>query len=202
MSREPSVTQGQWTNAGKASDSEPHITSGERKKRMMTRLVAKYEDLLVMAPYWIFFLAAFAIYRALITGEVLGRSVYVQFGASVVMGVLIAKMIMVGNWLKLGQRRHASTLIAPAIYDTAIYTPFVFALILLQRFIEGLLHGRSARDLVEGIASLGWKEIAARTLVIAVGFIPFFVIRELAQRMGYGGVADLLFHRRGMPPSP
>jgi len=170
------------------------------KKSIKARAADELRELITLSVYWVFFLCAFALYRALITSEVLDRTVYFfRFGWSVVTGVAIAHMISIGDRLKLGEKQNYPRAIPATIEQVAIYTPFVVALLVLERVVEGFLHGKSARETLAMLAALGWKEVAARTLVIIVAMVPFFALREIARQTGYNRAKDILLGRRKVP---
>lgn len=200
MSRE-GLPDGRSTSEGKAPLTATGADAVGQKKTIRARAFDEFQELLALAAYWIFFLAAFEAYGALITGEALGSNVYFRFGWSVVTGLLIAKMILIGDWLKLGERHHAATTIPPTVRQVAIYGPFVFALLLLEKVIEGFFHGQTARDTAERLASMGWKEIAAHTLVIVVAMLPFFALREVTRMTGYRTAREVL-RGRGKAATP
>jgi hypothetical protein len=142
-------------------------------------------------------LTAFNAYRALLTGELLHRSVYIHLGTSIITALVVAKMIMVGGWLNLGGRSDKDApLITGTLYKSVIYSVFVILFVIIERTVEGLVHGRRASESLQELAHLGWDELGARAIVILLALIPFFAFRELADRDGRGEVYRLFFHRR------
>jgi len=147
----------------------------------------------VNSAYLALFLCSFAIYRALITGE-LGGNVYVEFGASLLTAVVVGKTVLLGGMLSLGERRPERVpLIALTLRMALVYGIFVFFVTILEHIIGGWLHGESVRNTLRTLAHLGWKEITARSLVIFLAFIPFFAFREFAHRVGRDDTFDVFF---------
>ena len=165
--------------------------------RAKAKAVDELRDLFINALYLALFLCAFSAYRALITGELLHRTVYINLGTSIITALIVAKMIMVGGWLNLGGRSvKDAPLIGRTLYRSLIYSVFVIVFIIVERTIEGLFHGRSVRESMQVLAHLGWEEIGARAIVILLALIPFFAFRELAEQEGRESVYELFFRRR------
>ena len=169
-----------------------------RSKRagIKSKATDELREWFVNAAYLALFLCTFAVYRALITRELLDTRVAVQFGASLVTALVIAKTIMIGGWLKLGESgRRGVPLIIRTMRLAAIYGVFVFFVTVLEKAIEGMIRGHAARETLQMLAHLGWEEITARSLVIFLAFIPYFALREFARRKGVDDTFDLLFRR-------
>jgi hypothetical protein len=168
-----------------------------KKTTAKHKAVGEIRELLINALYLALFLCAFAAYRALITGELLHRPVYVHFGTSIISALIIAKLITLGGWFNLGGRSSSDDPIAGRVlYRSLVYSVFVIALTIVEKTVEGLFHGRSVSESFRALAHLGWDEIGARAIVILLALIPFFAFRELADREGRESVYKMFFHRR------
>ncbi len=172
-----------------------HLASS-KKAAIKSKATDELREWFVNAAYLALFLCTFAIYRALVTGELLGSRVVVQLGASLFTALVIAKTIMIGGWLKLGERGPRGTpLIIRTMRLAAVYGVFVFIVGMLEKVIDGWIHGRPAPQTLTTLAHLGWEEITARSLVIFLAFIPYFALREFARRKGVNDTFDLFFRR-------
>jgi hypothetical protein len=161
------------------------------------KAVRELRELFINALYLALFLCAFSAYRALITGELLHESVYLHLGTSIITALIMAKMIMVGGWLNLGGRSsEGEPLLWRTLYRSLIYTAFIIAFAIIEKTVEGLIHGRSVSDTMRALAHLGWDELGARAIVILAALIPFFAFRELADREGRESVYEMFVHRR------
>lgn len=168
--------------------------ASSKRAAIQSKATSELREWFVNAAYLALFLCTFAIYRALITGEVLDSRVTVQIGTSLVTALVIAKTIMIGGWLNLGgSGRRGVPLITRTMRLAAIYGVFVFCVTVVEKLIDGFIHGHRARDTLRMLAHLGWQEITARSLVIFVAFIPYFALREFARRKGVHDTFDLFF---------
>lgn len=152
--------------------------------------------------YWInfgylaFFLIAFAWYRRLILAEY--QVLYTDYWFPLIEAAVLAKVIMLGDLLRLGRRLENRPLIFSALFRTVMFSLWVAIFNLVEETVRGLLHGNGLTGGVEEIASRGWYELLSRCVVIFVAFIPFFSFKELERVMGPEKLRAL-FWRRGTP---
>jgi hypothetical protein len=72
---------------------------------------------------------------------------YVHLGTSIVTALIVAKMIMVGGWLNLGGRSSEDEpLFRRTLYRSLINTVFIIAFAIIEKTVEGLIHGRSVGE--------------------------------------------------------
>lgn len=165
--------------------------ASERKAKAAHELRA----LLIVAGYlWVFF-AALAAYRALITQEVTGTLVF-RFGYNALAALIVAKVILLGRWIKLGERRPGGFLIVSVLRKAIVYTGFLVVFVVIEKVVEGLLHGERARSTVAALLGLGWDEILALLLVVVLALVPLFAFVELDRVLGDGKLFAL-FWRKG-----
>lgn len=157
-----------------------------------TRVTGELRELLINAAYLALFLCAFTVYRALITGELQDRTIYIHFGTSIITALVIAKTIMIGGWLNVGRAKHrAQRLIVRTLYMSLVYGVFIFAISVLERILVGFVHRTDVRETIHTLARLGWQEITARTIVVLLALVPYFAFRELALAEGRNTIADV-----------
>jgi len=82
---------------------------------------------------------------------------YVRYGLSVLEALVLAKVILIGDVLRLGRRFEDKPLIVPTLYKTVVFTLWVAAFSFLEHTIEGLLRaivgGAGTVDDVDGSLS-------------------------------------------------
>jgi hypothetical protein len=147
----------------------------------------------VIAIYLAVMLSAFACYRRLVLSES-GVS-YFHYGAAVISALILAKVILIGQALHLGERFEASHLVVSALFKSAVFAVFVGVFALLEHLIEGLVHRESWDQIAHGLVRVGRTEILARTLMAFVILIPFFAFWETDRVMGDHKLFKLFFRR-------
>ena len=150
--------------------------------------------------YWInfgylaFFLVAFMWYRRLILAEY--QVQYTNYWSPLIEAAVLAKVIMVGDLMRLGRAMENKPLIVSALFRTVMFSLWVALFSVLEETVKGLLHGNGLTGGFEEIASRGWYELLSRCVVIFAAFIPFFSFKELERVMGPEKLRAL-FWRRG-----
>ena len=150
--------------------------------------------------YWInfgylaFFLVAFVWYRRLILAEY--QVQFTDYWFPLIEAAVLAKVIMLGDLLRLGRQMENKPLIFSALFRTVMFSLWVAIFSVLEGTIRGLLHGNGLASGVEEIASRGWYELLSRCVVIFAAFIPFFCFKELERLMGPEKLRALFYRRR------
>ena len=146
------------------------------------KLVNEFVEYWINLGYLAFFLVAFMWYRRLILAH--HDVEYTDHFYPLIEAAVLAKVIMLGDLLRLGRRLEDKPLILTALYRTVVFSLWVVAFNVLEETARGLLHGQGVTGGFEEIASRGWYELLSRCLVMFVAFIPFFSFKELERVMG------------------
>ncbi|MCC6356850.1 MAG: hypothetical protein IT577_23420 [Verrucomicrobiae bacterium] len=153
-----------------------------------------------MVEYWInfvflaFFLVAFAWYRRLILAEY--NLHYLGYWAPLIEAAVLAKVIMVGDVLRIGRRFRDWPLIVTTIYRAAAFGALAGLFAVLEHVAEAMLHGKPAAAGIEEIARLGWDVLLARGILILAAFLPFFTLKEIERVFGAERVRGMFIRSR------
>ena len=156
-----------------------------------------------MAEYWInfvylaVFFGMFTWYRRLILAEY--QIIYLHYGVALAEAAILAKVIMLGDILRLGRGLEDKPLIFPTLYKTAIFGVWVGAFSVIEHMISGFLHGKGLAGGFDELVSKGRYELLAGCLVTFFALIPFFAFKELERVLGEGRIRGLLFRKRTGP---
>jgi hypothetical protein len=158
------------------------------------KALRELKEFWIIAVYLALVFAAFTWYRRLILREF--DITYVHYGVALVEALVIAKVILIGRAIGLGERyQRDKGLIPAALFKSVVYGCFVALFSVLEHLIEGLVHGKHVTDILHGLAGPQKDEILARTLVLMITFIPFFAFWELGRLLGDGKMSGLLFKK-------
>jgi hypothetical protein len=152
-----------------------------------------------LIEYWInfgylaFFLVAFMWYRRLILAEY--HVQYTNYWLPLIEAAVLAKVIMIGDLLRLGRQMENKPLIVSALFRTVMFSIWVAIFNVLEETIRGLFHGQGITGGFEDITSRGWYELLSRCVVIFVAFIPFFSFKELERVLGQEQLRALFWRR-------
>jgi len=159
------------------------------------RLVAEGKDMLAIFVYLAILLSIFTTYRRLLLAEY-GID-YLQYGYSLIEALVLAKIILIGRFLRLGEKFGNRPLIVPTLYKTLCFGLFVLAFSILEHVVLGLWHGNNLTTVFEEIMSEGLWEILTRVLVLVVALVPLFAAWEASRANGEGKLFELFF-KQGM----
>jgi hypothetical protein len=136
---------------------------------------AKHElvEMLVLFLYLAFFFCAMALYDMLLLRDYHVR--VLEFGFALINALVITKVIMIGEWAKVGRRHENKPLYVSIVWKAMIFGLLVFAFHVVEELIKRLVHG--------GSVSLASREIrfdhlAGRSIVVFRVFVPLFAFRE------------------------
>ena len=158
-----------------------------------------------MVEYWInfvylaLFFGVFISYRRLIMAEY--QISYQHYGIVVIKALVLAKVIMIGDVLRLGRRLEDKPLIFVTLYKTVVFTLWVLLFNVLEDAIRGILHGIGLAGGFDELISKGTDELLAGCLVVFFAFIPFFAFKELGRLLGEGKISELFFRGKSAPES-
>jgi hypothetical protein len=151
-----------------------------------------------LVEYWLnfvylfLFFGVFIEYRRLVLTEY--KITYLHYGYALFKALILAKVIMIGDILRLARRLQDQPLILTTLYKTVVFTVFVAVFSALEHLVEGLLHGEGLAGGIHGLVS-NIDEVLASGMVVFFAFIPFFAFRELGRVLGEGKIAELFLRK-------
>jgi hypothetical protein len=134
------------------------------------------------------------MYRRLILGEY--SISYFHYGYGIFQALILAKLILIGESLRLGEKYENHPLIIPTLYKTVVFSFFVLLFSMFEHFVEGFIHGTGFSEIYHEFMSKSKDEVLARVLVVFFVFILFFAFLETARVLGEGKLIDLFIRRK------
>jgi hypothetical protein len=153
-----------------------------------------------MVEYWInvayltLIFAAFTQYRRFVLAA--HDIAYTNYWVAVIEALILAKVVMIGDAMRLGRGLGQKPLIYPTLFRTVVFSLFVVGFTLIEHLIKGLWMGKGFTGGLVGFLGKGSHELLAGCLVVFVAFIPFFAFKELGRVLGEGKIRTLFFRRR------
>src|SRR5262245_57379294 len=150
--------------------------------------------------YLAFFLVAFTWYRRLILAEY--AISYTNYLLPLVEAAVLAKVIMIGDMMRLGRGLERTPLLVPTLYRTVVFSALVGVFSVLEHTGDALLHGKGLMEGLAEVASKGRFELLAQCVVIFGAFVPFFAFKELEGVVGQDKLRGLFWRRSTTEPDP
>jgi hypothetical protein len=167
---------------------------GKKKKSLKEKIFHEMAEYWINVGYLALVFAAFTQYRRLVLAA--HDFTYTNYWVAVIEALILAKVVMIGDVLRLGRRLDHKPLIYSTVLKTVIFSLFVGAFTLIEHVIKGLWMGKGLTGGLVDLLGKGHHELLAGCLVVFVAFIPFFAFRELGRVLGEGKIRTLFFRRR------
>jgi len=158
------------------------------------KLAHELKRLVLISIYLFVFFTVFKLYKILLLDEY--HVALVTCGFIVVQSIVLAKIILTADALRLGEKFRERPLIVPTLYQAIVFCAFAWAFHVIEHFVIGTVRGKTPSEVLAEILEKGWPHILASTLVIFVAFLPFFAFRELERVVGVGKMRELFLGRR------
>jgi hypothetical protein len=157
---------------------------------------AKHElkEMLVLSGYLAFFLCALSAYKLLLLRQYQVEE-YWNFGFAIINALVITKVIMIGQYAKLGRMHEGKAIVISAIWKAFVFSLLVFAFHIIEEVIKRLIHGA---DVEKASRGLRFEEFGSRALVVFCTFVPLFIFLEMRRVLGEESFLSLIFKRHAV----
>jgi len=115
---------------------------------------------------------------------------YWNFGFALLNAAVITKVIMIGEYVKVGSRHEDKSLIVSIVWKAFVFGLLVFAFHVIEEIVKRLIHGA---DIEKASRHLRIDQLGSRVIVVFCTFIPLFAFREFRRVMGEEEFRRLLF---------
>lgn len=171
------------------------MSSPEKKKgNLKQKIFHEMTEYWIIVIYLTLVFAAFTQYRRLVLAA--HDITYTNYWIAVIEALILGKVVMIGDALRVGRGFERRPLIYPTLFRTLAFCLFVGAFTIGEHMAKGLWHGEGITGGLTGFLEKGHHELLANSLVVFVAFIPFFAFRELGRALGGEGRMWTLFFRR------
>lgn len=162
--------------------------AADAKAGLRERFIHEMKRYLVVVVFLFFFFAAFATYRRLILASY--EIDYIDYGWALIKALVLGKVILVGELLRLGERFQDRPLIVSTFWKTLVFGLLIAAFGVLERLFGAFIHHRPLAEEFSLSRPDGY-ELLARIPLQIVALIPLFAFRELGRATGEDRLAAL-----------
>ncbi|HWR94699.1 MAG TPA: hypothetical protein VN192_05830 [Flavobacterium sp.] len=162
----------------------------KNKITLKDKLLNEVNEYLVNFIYMALVFSAIILYRRLVLSSY-GIELNDYF-LGVFKALIIAKVVMITNHLKIIHYFENKSLIISALYKSIVFTILVMIFEVIEGFISNLIHSKELMN----AATETWSEITivwvGGCMLIFIIFIPFFAFRELVRILGKEKISDII----------
>jgi hypothetical protein len=169
-------------------------TETRAKATLNQRAVHELREFVILAAYLYVTLGAVILMK---TAVLHTHGIHsALWGIAIVKALLLAKFMMVGNRLRLGERYRDRPLIWPTLHKAVAFLVLLVILTSLEEVVVGLFRGRSIAASLEDLFGRRLEETLAGFLIMLLILIPFFGFRVLGEALGEDRMRRVFFNDR------
>jgi hypothetical protein len=121
---------------------------------------------------------------------------WAPWGTAAVKAVLVAKFILIGRALHVGERFQTRPLIWQTVHRSVAFLAVVLVLTAIEEVIVGLLHGRAVGQSLVSLEGGTPMQLMATLVVVFMIFFPYFAFQSLGELTGERVLFRLFFVKR------
>lgn len=155
----------------------------EKKKNIKQKLVHEVNEYVINVVFLSLFFGAFATARRLTLEH---YDIYLNDSfIGLIKALIIAKVIMLGTFLKVSRKFEHMALIFPILYKTFLFVVFVLLFDMIEAYVRALFELHSIQAAFYEVLKNHFNKIwLGGLIVVTVSFIPFFALKELSRTIG------------------
>jgi hypothetical protein len=159
-----------------------------QKRGLKQKAVNEFQEFMGVFLYLAIFFCALAGYSMLLLHRFTSSSF--SIGAALLNAFIVAKVILIGEYARLGKESEEKPLFYSAIYKAFMFCWLVFVFHIVEELIKLYFRGETISMALQEVRL---DEFLARTLIVFCTFIPLFAFRELRRVLGVARFRGLFF---------
>ena len=167
------------------------MSEGRIKATLPQRAKSEFKELVILTGYLYVTLGAVIVMK---TAVLHSHGIHsVLWGVAIVKALLLAKFMLIGRAMKLGERQTAGPLIWPTLYKAAAFLVLLIVMTLVEQVVVGLFHHQSPLESLGELGGPRLEETIAGILVVLLVLIPYFAFHVLDEELGEGTLRRMFF---------
>jgi hypothetical protein len=118
---------------------------------------------------------------------------FTPWGIAAVKAAILAKFMLMGHALKLGDSGKVGPLIWPTLYGAMTFLLLLVVLTIIEEIVVGFFHGLSAASSFGELFGSHLTETVAGISILLLVLIPYFAFRALAMSLGNDRLIHMFF---------
>ena len=159
----------------------------------------EFKELAIIAVYLYITLGAVIVMKTAVLHDQ-GIS-FVPWGIAAVKSLLLAKFILLGRAMKIGERYTDRPLIWPTLYKAFALLVLLVVLTIVEEVVVGLIHHQSIAASLGELFGPRLEETMAGILILLLVLIPYCAIGVLSEALGEGRLSRMFFVEGGWATS-
>jgi hypothetical protein len=169
-------------------------TETKAKPTLKLRAMHELKEFAVLAIYLYITLGAVVMMKAAVLHS--QGIEFTPWGIAAVKAAVLAKFMLVGNAMKIGERVTDRPLIWPTLYKAFAFLVLLIILTIIEEAVVGLFHHHSVAASLGELVGPRFEETLASFVIMLLILIPFFAFRVLGEALGEGRLSRMFFVER------
>lgn len=161
---------------------------------MKVKLINELKKFFLYTFFLFILFGVFNLYDALLLGHDFHN--HIRYGYSLIEALLLAKVILIGEVLAVGEKFKDRPLIIHVFYKTLSFILLLLIFNMVEHCIIGWFDGHTIIQTYHHIVHQKINIILAKTLIMTIIFAQFFTILEISRTLGEGQLFALFFKKR------
>ena len=149
---------------------------------------------LTYALYLSLLFFAFTAYERILLG--LTDSSLLPYGFCIIQALIMSKVILIGDSIKLGHIFDHKPLAYTVAYKTIVFCLLMFVLVFAERCVIGWMEGKGTEEILCNFYDNRLNVAIAKTFIMFLVFIFFFSVLETSRALGGNKLFQLFFISR------
>jgi len=164
------------------------------KPALRERAKSELKELLYISAYLFLVFSALSFYKSAIL-EAQGVH-WLPWGFALIKAVVLAKFIMIGRALHIGEGHRSKPLIWQIIHKSIAFLILVAGFTVIEEAIVGFIHGRAFSVSMAEVGGGTTEEMIATAIIMFLVFLPLFAYGALSEVLGERSLFRTLFVKR------
>jgi hypothetical protein len=166
-------------------------TDTTTKATLGQRAVHELKEMAILALYLYVTLGAVILMKTAVLHSA-GIS-FTPWGIAAVKALVLAKFMLIGRAMKVGERYTDRPLIWPTLYKSFAFLVLLVVLTIIEEVVVGLVHHQSVAASLGELTGAKLYETIAGILIMLLVLIPYFAIGVLSEALGEGRLRRMFF---------
>ena len=164
-----------------------------RGRRLKERAVHEARRFVFIFLYLFILFGLFTIHEAIILEQ--HHIDYTYAGFALVNALILAKVMLVAEDLRLGRQFDDRPLIYPVLLKSVLFAVLFICFRVIENVITGLWDGKTLLESLPGIGGGGIEGVVSVAIIESFALIPFFAFAEISRVLGAAALQTLIFKR-------
>lgn len=166
----------------------------EHIRTLKERALDSIKSFMQMFLYlWLVF-GLLAIHQSIILSQY--KIDYQSHGFAIINALIFAKVMLVAEDLRLGDRFDDKPLIYPILFKSLLFAITLICFHLAEHALVGMWHGQNVAESFSNIGSNKLRGIVSFSVIATVALMPFFALRGISRVIGKDNFWSLFFRRK------